>query len=114
MRALIGRLDEAEAALLACPVVDTLKRAPDGVVEETVPRAGLWRAQTPQGFRYDSIVAAHKAAPHEDFTDDAAIAEHAGLSVAIVESDDGNFKITTDLDVLLAKALFQKRNQEPN
>ena len=74
MRALLDR----PAVLAALPVTDTLKRtSDDDLVAETVPRAGLWRAQTPQGFHFAQILAAHRNAATEDldsFTDDAAIA----------------------------------------
>ncbi len=84
-------------------MADTLKRAnADGIIAETIARDGLWRAQTPQGFRYASILAAHAkaaAAGRDDFTDDAAIAEWAGLKVALVEGAPDNVKITTAADV---------------
>ncbi|HEY8128094.1 MAG TPA: 2-C-methyl-D-erythritol 4-phosphate cytidylyltransferase, partial [Hyphomicrobium sp.] len=90
----IAALSERPAALAALAVTDTLKRASDvGVVTETVARAGLWRAQTPQGFHFAPILAAHRKAAKEGidtFTDDAAIAEWAGLDVAVVEDSIGN------------------------
>lgn len=90
-------------AIPALAVADTLKRGgPDGIILETVSRDGFWRAQTPQGFRYAEIVAAHEkaiAVRRDDFTDDAAIAEWAGLAVAIVEGSSENIKITTAADV---------------
>jgi 2-C-methyl-D-erythritol 4-phosphate cytidylyltransferase/2-C-methyl-D-erythritol 2,4-cyclodiphosphate synthase len=92
--------------LAALPLTETLKRtSDDGIVTETVPRAGLWRAQTPQGFHFAQILAAHRKAANEDldsFTDDAAIAEWAGLDVAIVEDVTGNIKLTTAEDLELA------------
>ena len=79
----LDALADAPAALPVLPVVDTLKRGADGAVAETVPRDGLWRAQTPQGFRYAEILAAHRAAAASPpATDDAALAERAGLRVA--------------------------------
>jgi 2-C-methyl-D-erythritol 4-phosphate cytidylyltransferase/2-C-methyl-D-erythritol 2,4-cyclodiphosphate synthase len=102
----IAALGEHPAALAALSVTDTLKRVSDiGVITETVPRAGLWRAQTPQGFHFAPILAAHRKAggPGIDtFTDDAAIAEWAGLDVAVVEDSIGNVKITTAEDLELA------------
>lgn len=106
----IKALDTHPGALAGIPLADTLKRAdPGGIVSETVPRAGLWRAQTPQGFNFDSILAAHRTAAgsgRNDFTDDAAIAEWAGLSVALVEDSPANFKITTPLDLRMADKLI--------
>lgn len=102
----IAALRERPAALAALPVTDTLKRTSgDGLVTETVARAGLWRAQTPQGFQFAPILDAHRAAAAkglDTFTDDAAIAEWAGLKVAVVEDSIGNIKITTAEDLELA------------
>jgi 2-C-methyl-D-erythritol 4-phosphate cytidylyltransferase/2-C-methyl-D-erythritol 2,4-cyclodiphosphate synthase len=114
IRALLDR----PAVLAALPVTDTLKRtSADGLVAETVPRAGLWRAQTPQGFHFAQILAAHRNAATEDldsFTDDAAIAEWAGLDVAIVEDLAGNIKLTTAEDLELAdRQMTSHSNFEP-
>lgn len=102
----IAALRDRPAALAALPVTDTLKRTSgDDVVTETVARAGLWRAQTPQGFQFAPIIAAHREAAKKNldtFTDDAAIAEWAGLEVAVVEDSTGNIKITTAEDLELA------------
>ena len=93
-------------AIAAVPLADTLKRAAaDGTIAETADRTGLWRAQTPQGFRFDAILNAHRAAAaagRDDFTDDAAIAEWAGLRVALIEDRAGNVKLTTRDDLALA------------
>ena len=70
------------------------------------PREGLWRAQTPQGFRFAAILAAHRAAAGQALTDDAAVAERAGLAVALVAGDADNLKITTDDDLARAAALL--------
>jgi 2-C-methyl-D-erythritol 4-phosphate cytidylyltransferase/2-C-methyl-D-erythritol 2,4-cyclodiphosphate synthase len=99
----IGALGSFPGAIPGLAVADTLKRADaDGIIAETIARDSLWRAQTPQGFRYSSISAAHAkaaAAGRDDFTDDAAIAEWAGLNVALVEGAPDNVKITTAADV---------------
>ncbi len=99
----IGALGAFPGAIPGLAMADTLKRADaDGTIAETIARVGLWRAQTPQGFRYASISAAHDkaaAAGRDDFTDDAAIAEWAGLKVALVEGAPDNVKITTAADV---------------
>ncbi|MET0431172.1 MAG: bifunctional 2-C-methyl-D-erythritol 4-phosphate cytidylyltransferase/2-C-methyl-D-erythritol 2,4-cyclodiphosphate synthase [Hyphomicrobium sp.] len=105
----IAALGNRPAALAALPVTDTLKRASDGVVSETITRDGLWRAQTPQGFHFTSILEAHRKAAEDGidtFTDDAAIAEWAGLGVAIVEDSSGNSKITTAEDLEVADLQF--------
>lgn len=94
----------AEAVLPVIPVVDTLKSASaDGIVTSTVDRAALVRAQTPQGFRYLSIVKAHEAYAAEALTDDAALAERAGLAVQTVMGSEANMKLTTPYDWQLAE-----------
>jgi 2-C-methyl-D-erythritol 4-phosphate cytidylyltransferase / 2-C-methyl-D-erythritol 2,4-cyclodiphosphate synthase len=109
IRNVIRALDKHAGALAAVPLADTLKRANAfDCVAETIPRAGLWRAQTPQGFRFDDILTAHRnaaAAGRDDFTDDAAIAEWAGLDVALVEDEVTNTKITTEADLKMAERL---------
>lgn len=96
----------APAVLPAMPVTDTLKRA-DGhaLVVETVPRAGLHAAQTPQSFRFADILAAHEKAAADgrtDFTDDAAIAEWNGLPVTLVTGSADNIKLTIKRDIVMA------------
>jgi 2-C-methyl-D-erythritol 4-phosphate cytidylyltransferase/2-C-methyl-D-erythritol 2,4-cyclodiphosphate synthase len=102
----IAALRDRPAALAALAVTDTLKRASvDGIVEKTMSRDRLWRAQTPQGFHFVPILAAHRKAADaglRKFTDDAAIAEWAGLDVAIVEDKPSNVKLTTAGDLELA------------
>ncbi|MBJ7544624.1 bifunctional 2-C-methyl-D-erythritol 4-phosphate cytidylyltransferase/2-C-methyl-D-erythritol 2,4-cyclodiphosphate synthase [Rhodomicrobium udaipurense] len=99
----IAALDTSDGAIAAAPVTDTLKRGEDGRSAGTVDRAGLWRAQTPQTFIYDRIMAAHRAAGERtDFTDDASIAEWHGLSVALVSNTSENMKITTAEDLVMA------------
>ena len=97
----IAALDSHPAALPGVPVADTLKKAEGAplLVGETVDRSGLWRAQTPQGFRYADILAAHRAAAGGTLTDDAAVAQHAGLAVAMVLGSEDNYKITTREDL---------------
>ncbi|MGV1833334.1 bifunctional 2-C-methyl-D-erythritol 4-phosphate cytidylyltransferase/2-C-methyl-D-erythritol 2,4-cyclodiphosphate synthase [Rhizobium rhizogenes] len=96
----------APAVLPAMPVTDTLKRAgSDALVTETVPRAGLYAAQTPQSFRLADILAAHEKAAagnKTDFTDDAAIAEWAGLPVTLVAGSADNVKLTIKRDIAMA------------
>ena len=104
----IDALSGTPGAIAAVPVADTLKRAgPDGRIEATVDRAGLWRAQTPQAFRFVDIAAAHAAAAsagRDDLTDDAAVAEWAGLAVTLVPGSEANRKITTPEDLAMADA----------
>ena len=101
----LDALAAAAGAIPALPVTDTLKRAAPGpagdtpVIAATMDRAGLWRAQTPQGFHFDKILAAHRAAAGSDFPDDAAVAERAGLEVSMVLGSESNLKITTEDDL---------------
>lgn len=101
-----GALDGAWAALPALPVVDTLKRGEAGKVEGEVPRAGLWRAQTPQGFRFEAILEAHRAQAGRGLTDDAAVASAAGIEVMLVEGEEDNMKITHPADMARAGRLL--------
>lgn len=103
----IAALASADGAIAALALSDTLKRVgPEGRISGTLDRNGLWRAQTPQGFRYTAILDAHrKAASHPvELTDDAAVAELAGLSVTVVEGSPKNIKITTPEDIAMAQA----------
>lgn len=108
--ALIDRVIETvsaeQGALPTVPVSDTLKRAgKDMQVEATVPRTGLFAAQTPQGFPFHPILAAHENAARagrHDFTDDAAIAEWAGMPVRLVQGSPENIKLTWARDIALA------------
>jgi 2-C-methyl-D-erythritol 4-phosphate cytidylyltransferase / 2-C-methyl-D-erythritol 2,4-cyclodiphosphate synthase len=99
-------LEEHAAVLPALPVTDTLKRVDDHTVAGTVDRAGLYRAQTPQGFHYAPILAAHRAFAGQSMTDDCALAEAAGLRVAVVAGAEGNLKITEPADLLRAEQIL--------
>lgn len=93
-------LAKAKAVTLALPVVDTIKQVNGNKIEKTLDRAKLMTVQTPQGFDFQALLEAHKAIPDQAlFTDDAAIAEHAGLDVICVEGDRANIKITTQADL---------------
>jgi len=99
---MIAALDDAPAAIAAIPVTDTLWRETDKTADTLVPRDKLWRAQTPQAFRYADILAAHRAAEGLALTDDAAVARHAGMKVSLVMASERNFKITTEEDLARA------------
>jgi 2-C-methyl-D-erythritol 4-phosphate cytidylyltransferase/2-C-methyl-D-erythritol 2,4-cyclodiphosphate synthase len=101
----LSALDTDPGAIPAVPVADTLKRATaDGAIAETVPRAGLWRAQTPQGFRFAEVLAAHRAAAGSaDASDDAAVMELAGHRIVLVDGNPENVKLTTQDDLTRAE-----------
>ena len=102
----LDALASTPGAIPALPVVDTLKRAAaDDKIATTVDRNGLWRAQTPQGFHFEKILAAHRAAIGAELPDDAAVAERAGLAVTLVMGSESNLKITTEDDVARALRL---------
>jgi len=106
LRSVVAALSADDAILPALPVTDTLKRADaGGHVEATVLRAGLFGAQTPQGFRFGPIMTAHvrAAGSTAPFTDDASIAEWAGLPVRLVPGEAGNVKLTTADDIAMAE-----------
>lgn len=105
----IKALDGAEAALPVVPVTDTIKRSLDGAtVSATEDRNTLFAAQTPQGFRFPQILGAHLRAGRmpREFTDDAAIAEWAGLTVALTPGSTTNIKITHPEDFARAERLL--------
>jgi 2-C-methyl-D-erythritol 4-phosphate cytidylyltransferase / 2-C-methyl-D-erythritol 2,4-cyclodiphosphate synthase len=113
--AVIGRvlaaLDDHPAALPVLPVVDSLKRTEGRVLAGAVPRDGLVRAQTPQGFRFEEILAAHRGADGHDHTDDAAVAAAAGLEVAWVEGEESNMKLTRPSDLTAAEWFLGARTR---
>lgn len=103
----LAALDGSPGAIAAVPLADSLKRAQDGVVSASVARTGLWRAQTPQAFRFEDILSAHRAVAQDagagELTDDAAVFERAGLPVALVMGSEANVKITTNDDLMRAE-----------
>jgi 2-C-methyl-D-erythritol 4-phosphate cytidylyltransferase / 2-C-methyl-D-erythritol 2,4-cyclodiphosphate synthase len=105
----LAALDDAPGAIPALPVKDTVKRGVSGRVAETLDRSALWRAQTPQGFDYAAILAAHRAAQGSELSDDAAVAERAGLAVRLVAGSEANFKVTTAEDMEQAERLLLAR-----
>ncbi len=112
--AVFAEASKTGAAILAAPLQGTIKRVSGArVIEETVERAGLWEAQTPQVFKRSVILDAY--ARRGDFdgipTDDAQLVEATGHPVAIVPSDFTNLKITTRPDINLANAILKSRPQ---
>jgi 2-C-methyl-D-erythritol 4-phosphate cytidylyltransferase/2-C-methyl-D-erythritol 2,4-cyclodiphosphate synthase len=97
--ALLAALERMAGAIPAMPVGDTLKRVEDGRITATVPREGLYRAQTPQAFRFPVLLAAHRAGVGVAATDDASLLEAAGEAVAIVPGSDDNIKLTYPEDL---------------
>lgn len=101
---------EYGAAIIAVRPKDTIKTERDGFVENTLSRERLWAVQTPQAFRYDLILEAHRKALEMGIqkTDDAALAEAMGHRVKIVEGEHTNIKITVPLDLRFAELIIMK------
>lgn len=98
---------EHGAAVAGMPVKDTIKRvAADLSIEDTPDRAVLWQAQTPQVFRYDELMEAHRLL-EADFTDDAAMVESLGHPVRMFEGSYENIKVTTAGDLIIAEAFLR-------
>lgn len=96
--------DHPAGGLLALPVVDTVKRCIDGEAAGTIPRNGLWLAQTPQMFRYQLLREALNAATDPNtITDDASAVEALGLSPRLVEGHPRNLKVTLPEDIRIAE-----------
>lgn len=108
----LAALDAAAGAVPALPVADTVKRGRDGAITETVDRSGLWRAQTPQAFHFRPILEAHRHACGLDLSDDAAVAERAGLVVRLVMGSEENFKVTESGDLARAEVVLAARLNE--
>ncbi|MEZ5919048.1 MAG: bifunctional 2-C-methyl-D-erythritol 4-phosphate cytidylyltransferase/2-C-methyl-D-erythritol 2,4-cyclodiphosphate synthase [Alphaproteobacteria bacterium] len=100
---LIEALEHCEAASLAVPVSDTLRREDTGSYTD---RTGLWALQTPQGFRYETLLRAHEKSGAQDYTDDTGLVSALGIPVKLVQGHKRNFKITTQDDMEIAKALL--------
>ena len=108
----IAELDHAAAVIPGLPVADTMKYAPGGVINKTVDRSAMWFVQTPQGFLFDKILSAHRSAAAEQvsgLTDDASVAEYAGMPVRIIAGDQDNKKLTTSEDIEIADAALSQK-----
>lgn len=100
-------LEHAPAVIPSIPLADTVKRVERHTVLETVERVGLESVQTPQGFHFAECLKLHRAAAGKAATDDAGLYEAAGLKVATVQGEAGNFKITLDEDIKRAEQMMQ-------
>jgi 2-C-methyl-D-erythritol 4-phosphate cytidylyltransferase len=103
-----------DAAVLAIPARDTLKHVENGVIIETVDRALIWQAQTPQGARAGIFREAFTAATRDGFeaTDDMSLLERIGVQVHVVSGSASNLKITEPEDLLLAEAILTERQHK--
>lgn len=105
-----------KGAIPALPVTDTVKTVKDvngeKVVDATIDRSALWRVQTPQAFPYAQIAAAHDACKDMELTDDAAVAERAGMTVVLTRGSEDNFKITTAADLERAEMILNGKGAD--
>jgi 2-C-methyl-D-erythritol 4-phosphate cytidylyltransferase len=106
-------LDDADGAIVALPVTDTIKRAPAGEITATLDRSELVAAQTPQAFRTDVYAKAHDSARRDGVTvtDDAALVERVGGKVRVLPGSERNLKITTAFDLWLAGQILRAPGQ---
>jgi 2-C-methyl-D-erythritol 4-phosphate cytidylyltransferase len=110
------RAKQTGAAIAALPAKETVKEVgANNTVIKTCDRRRVWLIQTPQVFRYEDILSAHRRAMEEnweDLTDDALLLEKMGVSIHVVEGSEDNIKITTPHDLALARLLMQKQEEE--
>ncbi len=108
----IDRAGETGAAVVAIPIHDTVKRVDrNGIIQETLKREELWQIQTPQVFRLDWLIEAHRQAQQHDWdvTDDASLIERMGHAVSVVEGSCFNIKVTTPNDLRFGEAILRLR-----
>ena len=110
IRRLLSALDQHQGAAPALPVTDALWRGENAMVTGTQTRDGLFRAQTPQAFHYDAILAAHRA-QQGPAADDVAVARAHGIAVAIIEGDEDNLKLTYPADFSRAETILKGRTK---
>lgn len=103
----LSKLSDYDGAIAAVEVVDALRRSQNGICGDVIPRGDLWRAQTPQGFHFDAILAAHEANDDPTLGDDAEVAQRAGLEITMAAGAAENFKITTPADFARAERQVQ-------
>ncbi|MGM7703635.1 2-C-methyl-D-erythritol 4-phosphate cytidylyltransferase [Pseudalkalibacillus sp. Hm43] len=105
---------DSGAAVLGVPIKDTVKQIEQQKVVKTVDRSSLWGVQTPQAFHLPLILEAHERAVKNGYlgTDDASLMEHIGYEVSIVQGDYLNIKLTTQEDLLFAKAIIREREEQ--
>ncbi len=112
-RLIAGVGDDPVGGLLAVPVADTLKRAnSDGEVLQTVARAQLWRAQTPQMFRYRVLIEALRRADIAAVTDEASAVEQTGARPRLIAGNEANLKVTYPEDLALAALILTRQGRQ--
>ncbi|MBS8266874.1 2-C-methyl-D-erythritol 4-phosphate cytidylyltransferase [Mesobacillus boroniphilus] len=113
IRNLVDAASKDGGSIVAVPVKDTIKKAANSMVAETVERSSLWAVQTPQAFRVSVLLEAHNKAMREQFigTDESSLVERIPHPVSIIEGDYDNIKLTTPEDLYFAEAILRKRKE---
>ena len=109
----LTRLEHHDAVIPGLRIAETLKLAPEGTISKTIDRSNMWSAQTPQGFRFAKILEAHRKAEREQtagLTDDASVAEMAGMTVQMIMGTSENVKLTTAKDIAEADAALLRQH----
>ena len=103
----IDACSEFDGAIIAIPVVDTVKKADNKQIKNTIDRKSLWMAQTPQTFQKEKLLYAIKNFSHLNITDESMLMEEANFKIKLIEGDQSNFKITNEMDWELAKVIVE-------
>ena len=103
----IDACSEFDGAIIAIPVVDTVKKADNKQIKNTIDRKSLWMAQTPQTFQKEKLLYAIKNFSHLNITDESMLMEEANFKIKLIEGDQFNFKITNEMDWELAKVIVE-------
>jgi 2-C-methyl-D-erythritol 4-phosphate cytidylyltransferase len=110
IEAVIQKADKSGAAILAVPIVDTVKQVERDLIDSTLAREHLVLAQTPQAFRIEILREAFERAKKDEYygTDESSLVERLGRSVSIVRGSERNIKITRPTDLVLARVLLEE------
>ena len=103
----IDACSEFDGAIIAIPAVDTVKKADNQLIKNTIDRESLWMAQTPQTFKKDKLLYAIKNFSHLNITDESMLMEEANFKIKLIQGDQSNFKITNAIDWELAKVIVK-------
>ena len=103
----IDACSEFDGAIIAIPAVDTVKKADNQLIKNTIDRKSLWMAQTPQTFKKDKLLYAIKNFSHLNITDESILMEEANFKIKLIQGDQSNFKITNAIDWELAKVIVK-------
>ena len=98
---------EFDGAIIAISAIDTVKKADNHIIKNTIDRESLWMAQTPQTFKKDKLLYAIKNFSHLNITDESILMEEANFKIKLIEGDYSNFKITNAIDWELAKVIVK-------